>query len=170
MFHCPQMTDTASLIAPSNCRGRRNGLGRGRTRDSFAASCILKDHKQRGSPSNRTKNIAPDTSCPDICPTWPGFKPILSSHYPQTYKAGQVVQVEGLFTSSCRESMSSPSSLWICSHPELKQVCGMHAYGPAAHTAIIHMEQHTYFTAYCYWSYHNERLVLLLGPIKSTHQ
>lgn len=96
MFHCPHMIDTASLIAPSNCRRWRNGQGRGRTRDSFAASCILKDRKQRGSPSNRTKKIAPDTSCPDLCPTWPGFKPILSSHYPQTYKAGQVVQVEGL--------------------------------------------------------------------------
>lgn len=111
-----------------------------------------------------------DSSCPDLCPTWPGFKPILSSHYPQTYEAGQVVQVEGLFTSSCRWSMSSPSSPWIHSHLELRQVCRRHAYGLAAHTAIIHMEQHTYFTAYCYWSYHNEHLVLLLGPIKSIHQ
>lgn len=87
-----------------------------------------------------------ESPCPDLCPIWPGFKPILSLHRPQMYREVQAIEMEGPFTLSLQSSSvpplvpmnTQPSGTETCLQDACLWPCCTHSHYSCGRTHIFH--------------------------------
>lgn len=75
---------------------------------------------------------------------------MLSLHRPQMYKEVQAIEMEKLSILYLQRSSALPLVPMNSQPSGTETGLQADACGPAPRTAVIHMEQQTYFTAHCY--------------------